>query len=158
VTADQPPAALHSPGRSRPDWLGGGVKITTFIPLQFKKRGVRKVIISPMGVDEPVMMDSPGPAISPILDPVLLKALGRGFYWQHLLDKGVVADAADIARREGLHKTTINNELRFALLAPEIIQAAMDGRLPRTLSLESLQRTTIPVEWGMQWEMVARPG
>jgi hypothetical protein len=137
---------------------GGGVKITTFIPLQFKKRGVKKVVISPVGVDEPVMMDSPGPAISPTLDPVLLKALGRGFYWQHLLDKGVVADAAEIARREGLHKTTINNELRFALLAPEIIQAAMDGRLPRTVSLESLQRTTIPVEWGMQWEMVARPG
>jgi len=27
----------------------GGLKITTFVPLQFKKRGIQKVVVGPVG-------------------------------------------------------------------------------------------------------------
>jgi hypothetical protein len=40
----------------------------------------------------------------------LLAALTRAFYWLQLLDDGVVASG--IARREGLHHSTVN-ELRI---------------------------------------------
>ncbi len=56
----------------------GGVKITTFIPLQFKKRGYKKVVVGPEGIDDPVVINAPEPAISPSQDPTLLMALGRG--------------------------------------------------------------------------------
>lgn len=132
----------------------GGVKITTFIPLQFKKRGYKKVVVGPVGVDDPVVVNAPEPAISPSQDPTLLKALGRGCYWQHLLDTGAAVDAAEIAEREGLHRVTVSDSLRFALLAPGIVQAALEGTLPRMMSLETLQRQTMPLDWCQQREMI----
>lgn len=45
----------------------GGVKITTFIPLRFKRRGYKKVVVGPVGVDDLVVINPPEPAISPSL-------------------------------------------------------------------------------------------
>jgi hypothetical protein len=47
-----------------------------------------------------------------------IKAVARAFYWQRLLDTGRVADSTELARREKLDKTFVNETLRFALLAP----------------------------------------
>lgn len=149
---------VGEPHQRRHPLQDGGVKITTFVPLRFKKRGIKKVVIAPAGVSEPVIFTVSAPAISPTNDTVLLRALGRGFYWQQLLDSGAVKDAAEIARREGLHRVTVNDGLRFALLAPDIVQAAMDGSLIRTLSLEYLQRNTIPIDWEGQRTLMAELG
>ena len=135
----------------------GGVKITTFIPLQFKKRGYKKVVVGPVGVDDPVVINAPELAISPSQDPTLLKALGRGCYWQHLLDTGAAEDAAEIAEREGLHRVTVSDALRFALLAPNIVEKALEGDLPRTMSLETLQRRILPLDWEKQLWGILRP-
>lgn len=60
--------------------------------------------------------------------------------------------------REGLHRVTMNDALRFALLAPDIPEAALDGRLPRPFSLETLQRQTIPLDWAHQRRLIAELG
>jgi hypothetical protein len=136
----------------------GEVRITTFVPLQFKRRGIKKVVVGPAGVDEPVKVSDANSAISPTLDRPLLTALGRGLYWQHLLDIGTVKDTAEIAAQEGLHRVTVNDALRFALLAPDILAAALDGHLPRTFSLETLQRQTTPLDWSLQRRLMAELG
>jgi hypothetical protein len=64
----------------------------------------------------------------------------------------------DIAKREGIHRATVNDLLRLALLAPDIAQAALEGTLPRTLSLEGLLRGTFPLDWGLQREVIAGMG
>lgn len=104
------------------------------------------MVVGPVGVDGPVVVNVAEAAIIPSQDPTLLKVLGRGFYWQHL----AVADAAEIAEREGLHRVTVNDVSRFALLAPGIVQAALDGSLPQMMSLEVLQRHAIPLDWKKQ--------
>ncbi len=136
----------------------GGMKITTFVPLQFKKRGIKKVVVGPVGVDDPVLVRAAVAVITPSQDPTLPKALGRGYYWQHLLETGAAGDAAEIAEREGLHRVTVSDGLRFALLAPGIVQAALDGTLPRTMSLEVLQRRMMPLDWEGQRGMVEGAG
>jgi len=136
----------------------GGVKITTFIPLQFKKRGIKKVVVGPVGIDDPVVVSVAAAAITPSQDPKLLKALARGYYWQQLLETGAAGDAAEIAEREGLHRVTVSDALRIALLAPGIVQAALEGRLPRTMTLEALQRRTIPLDWEGQRGMIEAIG
>ncbi len=128
----------------------GEVRITTFVPLQFKRRGIKKVVVGPTGVDEPVKVSDPNPAISPNQDPALLRALGRALYWRHLLDTGAVAHTAEIAEREGLHRTFVNDHLRLALLAPDLVDAALQGALPRTVTLLSLLRDGIPLCWQAQ--------
>jgi len=86
---------------------GGGVRITTFVPFHFKKRGIKKVIVAPEGVSQPVAVTET-PVLTPEQDQPLLKALGRGIYWQQLIDSGAVASGTEIAEREGIHRSTVN--------------------------------------------------
>lgn len=90
----------------------GAARITTFVPLVFKRRGLRRVVVSPDGVADRVTVTHDFASTPSCHDPTLLKALGRGYYWQHLIDSGAVADAAEIAVREELHKVTVNDAIR----------------------------------------------
>ena len=127
----------------------GGAKITTFVPLQFKKRGVKKVLVAPAGVSEPVAYCA-APPMAPQHDSVLLRALGRAYYWQQLLDSGTVADTAEIAEREGIIRSTVSQVLRLALLSPDVAEAAVAGTLSATVSLERLLWAPLPREWKEQ--------
>ncbi|MEC9340485.1 MAG: hypothetical protein VX663_03285 [Pseudomonadota bacterium] len=71
----------------------GAVKLSIFIPLQIRKHGVRKVVIRPDG-------ESASPTARGQFDSPMLMALARAFYWQQLLDDGVVASSAAIAQGE----------------------------------------------------------
>lgn len=72
--------------RERQD--GGRVKLSTFIPLKIRKRGGCKVVVRPDG-----QLDAPGKVASQIDQPLLV-ALTRAFYWQQLLDDGVVGSGS----------------------------------------------------------------
>ena len=62
----------------------------------------------------------------------------------------MVADTAEIAEREGLHRFFVNDHLRLALLAPDLAEAALQGALPRTVTLLGLLRDGIPACWQAQ--------
>ena len=136
---------------------GGGVRITTFVPFHFKKRGIKKVIVAPEGVSQPVAITET-PLLTPEQDRPLLKAMGRGIYWQQLIDNGTVSCAIEIAEREGIHRSTVSDLLRLSLLAPDIVQAAYEGRLPRAVSLEAILRAKVPLDWNEQRHMITSLG
>ena len=129
---------------------GGQVKLSTFIPLKIRKRGASKVVVRPDG-----QLDAPGKVVTQIDQPLLV-ALTRAFYWQQLLDDGVVGSGSDIAQREGLHHSAVNELLRLTLLQPAIIQAILLGQQPRCMSLLWFQRNPLPVDWTAQRAVVAR--
>lgn len=137
-------------------WDGGQVKLSTFMPLKIRKRGVSKVLVRPDGV-----VESPG-TVATQIDQPLPVALTRAFYWQQLLDDGVVGSGSEIAQREGLHHSTANELLRLTLLEPAIIQSILAGQQPRCMSLLWFQRNPLPTDWVAQREVVtgfdARPG
>jgi hypothetical protein len=81
--------------------------------------------------------------------------LGRGFYWRQLLDSGKFETTAEIAEREGVHKTVINDAIRLPLLAPPILEAALTGPMSPTISLEALLRTRMPADWNGQQRTLA---
>jgi hypothetical protein len=124
----------------------GELRIVTFVPIQFRKRGIKKVVVGPEGLADPVSSKALTPSITTTHDTPLLKALGRCYYWQHLLDTGVVADTVGIAKREGLGKVTVNETLRLAPLAPDIAEAILRGTLPRTVSRQLLVRIGVPLD------------
>jgi hypothetical protein len=128
----------------------GEVRLTTFVPLAFRRRGIRKVVVGPAGVEEPVQVREQATVLPPHPDPVLLRALGRGLYWQHLLETGVVADTAEIAAREGVHKSIVHEHLRLALLAPDLVETILAGQQYKTLTLERLMRSKLPLAWSAQ--------
>ena len=132
---------------------GGEVKLSTFIPLKIRKRGAIKVVVRPNGA-----VESPGKVASQIDQPLLV-ALTRAFYWQQLLDDGVVGSGSgsgsDIAQREGLHHSTVNELLRLTLLEPAIIQSILAGQQPKCMSLLWFQRNPLPTDWVAQRAVVA---
>lgn len=135
-------------GREHRD--GGQLKLSTFIPLKIGKRGGSKVVLRPDGQPE-----TPG-SVATMHDRPMLVALSRAFYWRQLLDEDVVASGSDIAQREGLHPSTVNELLRLTLLQPAIIQAIVAGKQPRCMSLLWFQRNPLPTDWVAQREIVAR--
>ena len=69
-----------------------------------------------------------------------------------------VYSGTEIAERECIHRSTVNDLLRLALLAPDIVQAAYEGRLPRAVSLEALLRAKVPLDWNEQRRLIASLG
>ena len=62
----------------------------------------------------------------------------------------IVGDARSIralARDVGVTNRYVRKLLPLAFLAPDIIDAVLDGRQPRDLSLETLANTSIPRCW-----------
>ena len=68
----------------------------------------------------------------------MVKALARAFRWRKMLDEGVHATLEDLARAKGVHATYVSRILRLTLLAPEIVEAILDGRPPEGMRLEEL--------------------
>ena len=122
--------------------------MSTFIPLKIRKRGASKVVVRPDG-----QVEAAG-KVTRQHDQPLLVALTRAFDWQQLLDDGVVASGSDIAQREGLHHSTVNELLRLTLLEPAIIQAILVGQQPRCMSLLWFRRNPLPTDWASQRAVV----
>jgi len=125
-------AATHQCGRQ-------GAKLTTFIPVRIKRHGGRKVVIPSAAGDKVPEHDAP-----------ILTALSKAFHWQRLIDEGIVSSGSDIARREGLHQTTVNELLRLTLLSATLVRSILDGHQPKTLSLLWLKNNLPPSDWDDQ--------
>ena len=62
---------------------------------------------------------------------------------------GEVWSAAEIAEVEGVTRSFVNRLLRLTLLAPDIVEAILDGGQPKGLQLEELT-DALPGEWDKQ--------
>ena len=124
------------------NWTFDGKILTVHIPMAWKRRGGRKVIIAPDG------SDAWAPA-KPRPDETLIRALARAHRWKRMLDEGMYRSAQEIAEAESVTKSFVNRLIRLTLLAPDIQEAILDGRQPKGMQLEELTRV-MPSEWGEQ--------
>jgi hypothetical protein len=60
-------------------------------------------------------------------DSTLVKALARAFRWKRMLESGEFATIAELAEREGIAPSYMTRVLRLTLLAPDIVEAVLDG-------------------------------
>lgn len=94
-------------------------------------------------------------ASRPRVDNAIVKALARAFRWRKMLDEGVYTTLEDLARAKGVHATYVSGILRLTLLAPEIVEAILNGRQPAELQLDHLLEG-FPLEWEGQRAALAR--
>jgi site-specific DNA recombinase len=78
----------------------------------------------------------------------LVRGIALGRRWLHELQTVKVASVEEIAAREGRTERSINMTLSLAFLAPDIVAAAVSGRLPRGIGATSL--TEMPPLWSDQ--------
>ncbi len=121
----------------------GGTLIVR-VPMTFAKRGGRKSVISPDGVSTVV-------SSVPRVDSTMVKALARAFRWRKLLETGVYSTIDEMAASEKINSSYVCRVLRLTLLAPDIVEAILDGRQPAEMTLAVLMKP-FPVEWGEQAE------
>jgi ABC-type nitrate/sulfonate/bicarbonate transport system substrate-binding protein len=89
------------------------------------------------------------PGRSRASDGTLIKALSRAWRWQQLLDAGAYGSIAEMADKEGINRPYLSRTIRLALLAPDIVEAILNGTQPATLQLAHLEQP-FPIDWEAQ--------
>jgi hypothetical protein len=112
--------------------------VTLHVPFRLVKRGGRKEMQLPEGAARPRKPDS-----------ALIKALARAFRWKRMLESGEFATIAELAEREEIAPSYMTRVLRMTLLAPEIVEAIMDGKQGPEVTLARLLGP-FPAEWQEQ--------
>jgi hypothetical protein len=122
--------------------MSAATSITVRVPLAIRHRPGRTTLVTP--ADIPTAHCIPTRA-----DPAMVKALARAHRWQRLLDEGRYASISELAASEKLDRGYVGTILRLTLLAPDVIEAILDGRKPEGLGLPA-PLEPFPIEWERQ--------
>jgi site-specific DNA recombinase len=80
----------------------------------------------------------------------LVSAIARGRRWLDDVVSGRVTTVAQLCTREKCSVRQVNMTISLAFLAPNLVKAAVEGRLPRGIGVERLRDP--PTEWSRQFE------
>jgi len=115
--------------------------ISVYVPITFKRAGGRKFIMTPTDpvqrFEEPKERDS------------LVNAIIRAFRWKEQIDNRIYTSMRHLADKEKISESYACRVFRLTLLAPDIIEAILSGRQPKTLTLAACLQP-LPIEWEAQ--------
>ncbi len=133
------PASAHSDGSREDPMLFSA-------PVAFRRRGIELKLVLPAAVESHKPRQ---------LDVGLVKAVARAWLWYEQLIAGQMESLEAIADREGFSPGYPGRLLRLAFLAPDILEAILQGRQSADLSLSRLTRQLdLPFEWASQRELL----
>ncbi len=112
--------------------------VTLHVPFRVVKRGGRKEMQMPDGATQPRKTDN-----------TLVKALARAFRWKRMLESGEFATIAELAEREEIAPSYMTRVLRLTLLAPDIVEAILDGKQGPEVTLAKVLEP-FPLTWQHQ--------
>ncbi len=112
--------------------------ISVHVPFTIRKYGGRKQVVTPNGA--PVAIEKTR------IDSTLVKALARAFRWKKMLESGQFTTITELAEHENLALTYMTRVLRLSLLAPDLVEAILEGEQPPEMTLATLLEP-FPVEW-----------
>ena len=103
------------------------------------------------------LLISPGSALVPAQPrSSLVKAVVRAHSWYSKVLKGQVLDQRSLARRTSLTERYVGKVFACAFLAPDIVEAILEGRQPPDLTFEKLTRNVL-LSWIEQRERFGFP-
>ena len=104
--------------------------ITVRVPVTIRKRGGRRLVVAPDC--------APWSPPKARIDNTLVKALARAHRWKKMLDDGRYGTVTELAAGEKLDRGYLGKILMLTLLAPDIVEAILDGRQPEGMTLPGL--------------------
>jgi hypothetical protein len=118
------------------------------VPYKLRNRG-RQLKILPEGITQASHSEP---------DPTLLKLLRRAHAWRQQLETGASETISNLAAASGVNASYFTRVLRIAYLAPDIIEAIVEGRQPPELTANKLVRIKkLPIDWASQREALGFP-
>jgi hypothetical protein len=75
--------------------------------------------------------------------------MARAHCWKRMLESGEFASVKDLAAAEKINQSYLCRVLRLTLLAPDIVEAVLDGRQTLELQMDKLLKP-FPMEWERQ--------
>lgn len=118
--------------------------VTVTVPFRVAKRGGRKEVQLPPGAN----------SRSP--DYTLIKAVARAYRWRKILEAGDMGTIAELAESEKVSPSYLTRVMRLTLLAPDIIEAILDGN-PPSVGMTDLLDPMTPV-WAEQRALLGYDG
>jgi hypothetical protein len=115
--------------------------LTIRIPMRLQRRGGRKLIMTPEGAAVPTP--------KPRRDETLVKALVRAHRWRRRIESSQAKSITDLAEQDGVTDAYVCRLLPLTCLAPDIVEAILDGRQPKGRRLAELLGNG-PVAWEEQ--------
>ena len=112
--------------------------VTLHVPFRIVKRGGRKEMQMPKGASQQRGADN-----------TLVKALARAFRWKRMLESGEFTTIAELGEREGIASSYMTRVLRLTLLAPDIVEAILDGTRGPEVTLARVLEP-FPLDWEAQ--------
>jgi len=112
------------------------------VPVQFKRRGGRKMIILPE-------IEIQGQKAALRRDMVLVNGIAKAHRWQTLYERGNYTSLTEFIEKQRLNKSYAARIMNLNLLAPDIRKTILDGLQPRALKLFDLMKP-FPSEWQEQ--------
>ena len=117
--------------------------MTVRVPISIRRRGGRKLVLAPDGAK---ITAAP---FTRHLDNVMVKAIARAFRWRDMLESREYTTIREIASADKINESYVGRVLRLTLLAPEIVEAILNGRQPAEMTMAVLMRG-FPVPWTTQ--------
>jgi hypothetical protein len=129
----------------------GGVKMETFIPWKFVRRGIKRQVLPPSDApaSQPKSSTKQTPTLPLVKDSALLRAIGLAHYWQMLLDTQRVQSTSDIAAREEVDVTQVRRLMRLTLMSPRCIES-IASQTDHGVTLDWILRQSLSDDWCLQ--------
>jgi uncharacterized protein (DUF58 family) len=110
------------------------------LPFDVRRRGVESRLV--IGGEQPT---------PPSIDQRLIDTIARAMTLMQRLAGGTTKTTAELAREDGIDDGEISRVLPLAFLAPDIVEAIVQGRQPVALTTRYLKRLKpLPASWADQ--------
>ena len=117
------------------------------VPFSLKRRGNEAKLIIGDRAEQPTFTDD-----------ALIKIISNAHRWMQQLQSGAAATVVEIAIAETLDDGEISRVLPLAFLAPDIVEAILEGRQPLNLTARDLKRLKpLPTSWANQRQVLGFP-
>jgi hypothetical protein len=135
------PAAAHGDITSSQEAEDDLIQLTIEARVQRRGRAVR-LVVTPLEAS----------AAAAPASPALLNVLAQGHHWLEQLLRGEVCSLRSIAKSAGVSERYVSQVIHAAFLAPDLVEAVLQGRQPTQLTRRQLMKG-LPCDWSEQRRM-----